>query len=46
MLLVVAPLMLVLGYLFHLLFEKPFMTAPRVAAPTLALKPSQEMSAE
>lgn len=30
MLLVVAPSMLVLGYLFHLLFEKPFMNAPRI----------------
>ena len=46
MLLVAAPLMLVLGYLFHLLFEKPFMTAPRIVVPTLALNPSQEMTAE
>ena len=46
MLLVAAPLMLVLGYLFHLLFEKPFMTASRIVVPTLALNPSQEMTAE
>jgi len=29
MLLFVAPLMIGLGYLFHLLFERPFMSAPR-----------------
>ena len=32
MLFVVAPLVLGLGYLFHLLFERPFMNAPRDAA--------------
>lgn len=42
MLLVVAPSMLVLGYLFHLLFEKPFMSAPRKAVPMLAVSPGQK----
>ena len=46
---VVAPLMLGLGYLFHLLFERPFMNAPRAAAPPklpLALAAAPEGSAE
>jgi len=29
----VVPLVLGLGYLFHLLFEKPFMNAPKSRAP-------------
>ena len=32
-LLFVVPLVLGLGYLFHLLFEKPFMNAPKSRAP-------------
>ena len=50
MLLFAAPLMLCLGYGFHLLFERPFMTAPRAAlpsaAPALTLVPAPEISAE
>ena len=42
--LLVIPLMLALGYVFHLLFERPFMTPPRrrssSALPVLAAAPS------
>ena len=49
MLFLTVPLMLGLGYLFHLLFERPFMNAPRAAAPPklpLALAAAPEGSAE
>ena len=40
---VIVPAMLLLGYLFHRLFERPFMNAPRPAAPPAA--PVPEISA-
>ena len=45
-LLLVAPLMIALGYVFFLLFERPFLNAPRRAAPTLVLEPAPAVSAE
>jgi len=45
-LLFAVPLMLGLGYLFHLLFEKPFMTAPRSPEVAPAYIPVQKTFAE
>ena len=45
-LLFVVPLMLGLGYLFHLLFEKPFLTAPRSPEVAPAYIPVQKTFAE
>ena len=36
---VIAPLILLLGYLFHLRFEKPFMNAPKSRAPSSGTPP-------
>ena len=45
-LLFVAPLMVALGYVFFLLFEKPFLTAPRAVAPVLVLEPAPAVFGE
>ena len=45
-LVLVVPLMLGLGYLFHLLFEKPFLTAPRSPEVPSVLRPVQKTFAE
>ena len=39
-LLLVVPLMLGLGYVFHLLFERPFMTSPRVKTTLVPVSPT------
>jgi peptidoglycan/LPS O-acetylase OafA/YrhL len=36
----VAPLMILVGYVFHLLFERPFMNAPRAKAPAVPMPPA------